>query len=275
MAFLLESIEGPTKGKIFKVKPGFKIGRNAGDIILSDAKVSSNHAVIEIDHQGRYFLVDQDSSNGLKINGVRQKKVALITGLTILVGKTMLLVLEDKEASAESPPSVDKIIAKANEEQPSDDVAAIVQRDADKAPEEPPLPVVEKKTWRDQIIEIGPKLGIQNFIGAKKSMAFNPALKLTFIGGIQMDSVVVLGYGPRRIGADVLDVELLEEACPAVAFEISPTPTGNFFSTKYPQMVFLNDQSASSSLIKPGDTIRIGNTIIRIDIWESQNQQEQ
>lgn len=275
MAFLLESTEGPTKGKTFKVKPGFKVGRSAGDIILNDAKVSSNHAVIEIDHQGRYFLVDLDSSNGLKINGVRQKKVALTAGLSILVGKTMLLVVEEKEGSSDSPPSVDKIIAKANEEKSDEGEAALAQASADAASDEQQAPIQEHKTWRDQIIEKAPNIGIQNFSGAKKSMAFNPALKLTFIGGIQMDSVVVLGYGPRRIGADVLDIGLLEEACPAVAFEISPTPTGNFFTTKHPQMVFLNDQSSSSSLLKPGDTIRIGNTIIRIDIWESQNQQEQ
>jgi hypothetical protein len=69
--------EGPRRGKIEKLKKYVRIGRQDGDIIINDPKVSRNHAVIAFKAE-HYVIVDSLSENGTFINGER------ITGETLL-----------------------------------------------------------------------------------------------------------------------------------------------------------------------------------------------
>ena len=88
MAFYIRVLEGPIPRQIFKISPGMRLGRSKGEIILPDSKISSIHAQIEADNRGLLFLVDKDSSNGIKIDGEKVRRLALAHGVKFTLGKT-------------------------------------------------------------------------------------------------------------------------------------------------------------------------------------------
>ena len=64
-------LEGPLKGKSFPIeKPQVLVGRNQGDIVVEDSKVSRSHCVLEV-HGQSALLVDLDSANGTFVSGRR------------------------------------------------------------------------------------------------------------------------------------------------------------------------------------------------------------
>jgi pSer/pThr/pTyr-binding forkhead associated (FHA) protein len=228
----LEIVEGASAGSRFRIREGLRIGRTTGEILLDDPKVSSLHAQIEKDNKGSYILMDRDSANGLRINGQKVKRVAMLPGVKFHVGKTLLQVVEAFEEGAE---------------------------------ELPPLAEAEKpKTWREVLAEEIPRLPLKNLDSVMRVEAFRPALQLDFIQGVQMEHQLLLGYGPRRFGSDVLDVELQEPLCPPLAFEILSENGEAVFQTQYPKLVLLNNTPTATAPLKEGDHIRIGQTIIRV-----------
>lgn len=72
------------------------LGRDANaDIILKDAQVSRQHAVIEY-REGNYTLKDMESTNGTRINGTLIKETTLLHGNKFSIGDTTLqFILED------------------------------------------------------------------------------------------------------------------------------------------------------------------------------------
>jgi hypothetical protein len=83
---------GPAQGQIFELRGEAHLGRHRSNaIILSDGKVSRNHARLDPIH-GTYILTDLGSANGTFVNGVRIKQpVRLRDSDSILVGETQLL----------------------------------------------------------------------------------------------------------------------------------------------------------------------------------------
>lgn len=230
MALFIEIVEGAQTGQRFRIASGFRMGRTTGEILINDAKVSSLHAQIEKDNRGYLVLVDRDSSNGLRINGQKVKRIAMMPGVTFQIGKTLL-----------------KVVQLFGEE-------AVVE---------------EEKTpsgWKEILKTQVPKLSSSNKSGVSQIQALSPTLQLDFIEGIQAETSLVLGYGPRKLGADVLDIELQEPKSPAVAFEIHPDPQGIRFFTKHPEEVRLNDQAVSSDMLKDGDLVRVGDSLIKIKL---------
>ncbi len=73
------------------------IGRSKDcDIQLADPNVSRRHA--EVRQEGAaYWIVDLDSTNGLEVNGRRQKRAKLRQGDRITVGSTELVFRRDTE----------------------------------------------------------------------------------------------------------------------------------------------------------------------------------
>jgi Protein of unknown function (DUF3662)/Inner membrane component of T3SS, cytoplasmic domain len=73
------------------------IGRSKDcDIQLSDPNVSRRHA--EVRQEGAaYWVVDLDSTNGMEVNGRRQKRAKLRQGDRIMLGSTELLFRRDTE----------------------------------------------------------------------------------------------------------------------------------------------------------------------------------
>ncbi len=93
---------------------------------------------------------------------------------------------------------------------------------------------------------------------------FSPALKLTFVQGAQSDQEIILGYGPRKAGADCLDIDLLDEDAPKEAFELLPGPGMVEIKISSPDRVKLNNSTLDADMLKDGDLISFGKTIIKV-----------
>jgi Protein of unknown function (DUF3662)/FHA domain len=76
------------------------IGRSKDcDIQLADANVSRKHA--EVRQEGAaYWVVDLDSTNGMEVNGRRQKRAKLRQGDRITLGSTELVFRRETESDA-------------------------------------------------------------------------------------------------------------------------------------------------------------------------------
>jgi hypothetical protein len=231
MALHLEIREGNDVGTRFLLAPGLRIGRNKGDIAIDDAKASALHAMIEQDRNGAYFVKDLNSTNGIKINGLKVPFGPLEVGSRLQVGRTLFLVIEipvglSQLATSKRTPS-------------------------------------NHWTERVQIALTG--LPLQSRSPDPKLSVFSPAIQLHFLEGVQAASVVTLGYGPRKAGQDSLDIMLLEEEAPDLAFEVIPNEDGDpLFTTPFPAVVKVNDLGYESRVLYAGDLIRIGKTLIRV-----------
>ena len=63
------------------------IGRDGeNEIVVEDTTVSRKHVRLERTDKGRYYLVDQESTNGVFLNGVRVVRTILQNGDEVRVG---------------------------------------------------------------------------------------------------------------------------------------------------------------------------------------------
>jgi pSer/pThr/pTyr-binding forkhead associated (FHA) protein len=87
---LVLTLPGGQEQEFALAKANVTVGRaTASDIILSDAKVSLNHARLKCDDEG-CTLVDLGSKNGTRVNGVRVERAALVSGDVIALGDSTL-----------------------------------------------------------------------------------------------------------------------------------------------------------------------------------------
>ncbi len=96
MALILVITEGPRAGDRFKLKPGILFGRAKADINLRDPKVSNRHALIQ-EVTGDLVLVDQGSTNGIKVEGKKVNELVLKAGLKFTLGSTLVEIVEEVE----------------------------------------------------------------------------------------------------------------------------------------------------------------------------------
>lgn len=90
---VVEAIAGVDAGKVYRVtKANVAIGRMTGEIPLTDAEVSRNHAIIEIFGRDMLFLRDLGSTNGTFHNARRVEVGKLQSGDTVGCGKSILRV---------------------------------------------------------------------------------------------------------------------------------------------------------------------------------------
>jgi pSer/pThr/pTyr-binding forkhead associated (FHA) protein len=85
-------VEGPNAGTEYPLSERrLLIGRGEEcDIALNDTSVSRVHADIELDAGGRYRISDQQSSNGVRVNGVDVQTTTLYSGDLIELGDVHL-----------------------------------------------------------------------------------------------------------------------------------------------------------------------------------------
>ena len=228
MALFLEITDGPEKGQKYPLKAGLQIGRSQGDIILSDVKASGLHAEVEEDQKGQLILIDKDSFNGLRINGNKVKRIALLPGVTFQIGKTLFKVLKLYGHETPDPQN------------------------------EAPI------NSREKLLQALDKLQIPANTYSVTVTPFAHPIELHFIEGIQAESVITLGYGPRTIGSDCMDVEIEEPISPAVAFEINNKDSEVIFKTDYSSLVMINGLPSSVHILNSGDRISIGTTLIEV-----------
>lgn len=229
MAIYLEAIEGPYEGQTYHLRDGIEIGRVRGQILLKkDTKVSSFHAAVVKDASGNLAIVDQGSSNGLKIDGQKLKRLVLTAGIEFYIGRTLFRVVDKSDAA----------------------VAGVDN------------PV--EKNWEQVLAEDVPTIAINRVVPKVSVKSFKFPVRLKFIEGIQADEALWLGFGPRDFGSDNMDVELRESISPANAFTIAPLAETAVLTTDFPKMVQVNDQSDIRHELKEGDLIRIGDTLIQV-----------
>lgn len=226
MATFIEIIEGANAGSRIPVSEGKTLGRGDADININDPKISGIHAEFIVNPKGQLVLADLESSNGLYIGGRRVKKVTLLPGVTFEVGRTQF-----------------KVVLVAEEQVANFEVFV---------------------TWRGKIGAEVRQLPLQDPRPSVKPESFSPALKLQFIQGIQTDEEIILGYGPRQVGADSLDIELLDDEAPREAFTLTPGPGVAQIKIKAFGQVTLNKKAIHAETLKDGDLISVGTTLIRV-----------
>jgi hypothetical protein len=88
--------------------PKAVLGRDPGcDVVLNDTKCSRRHAVVEqID--GRLYVRDTTSANGIYVNGRRVDRAVLAPGDTVRMGDVQLRVLAELGSTLVAPPSAEE-----------------------------------------------------------------------------------------------------------------------------------------------------------------------
>jgi predicted component of type VI protein secretion system len=260
---------GPLAGKQFDLKAGAIIGRSSTDISLDDAKMSGRHAKIETDPAGRWIMLDLGSTNGLKVNGKRLAQVSLTPGLVIHVGNTDLEVISaadpaiatpNKQAKAPPPP--------ANPATPEKEKTSIESVDlAPTSPQDEPI-VTVAPTWSEYMASFSTRAQAKVLNQIHTLKPFDPLLVLTVERGPQIGTTWVLGYGPRNIGLDSVDLPLLDPQAPGIAFMVTPRGAFAYFETLNAKKVRLNNKSVSAETLRGDDKITVGDTVIHVSYRE-------
>jgi pSer/pThr/pTyr-binding forkhead associated (FHA) protein len=101
MSLYLVIVEGPRAGDRFRIKSGIFLGRSKADINLRDPKVSNKHAYI-IEDGPDVFLVDNESTNGIKVQGKKVERLLLTPGTKFAIGNTVIEIAQEKQAEQDS-----------------------------------------------------------------------------------------------------------------------------------------------------------------------------
>jgi NHLM bacteriocin system ABC transporter ATP-binding protein len=93
-------------GKEFSLRRGrILIGRGEDcDLVLKDSGISRHHALLEADADGSFSLRDQQSSNGVTVQGLRVEQARLARGQSFTLGTITLELLPDPAAKAGMKP---------------------------------------------------------------------------------------------------------------------------------------------------------------------------
>ncbi len=287
MDLFIEIIVGEPLGKKFKLASGIKVGRKNCEILVADPKISSYHATVVAKGQGsqlKYFLKDNNSSNGIKFNDLKVPELLLSPGVEFRLGNTVFKVVEPAEKVVpppekkvdKKPEPVVKLAVKAPEK-PKPIVPTpekIVQKPTT-PPAQKPLPEAPKPvppTWRELLTKLIQSTSLRAGDVLNENLrAFNPPLKFRCIRGRQYGKSWILGYGPRSIGPKSLDLVLNESTAPPICFQVVPTLTGVEFKTGHPEIVRLNGQKLAKVILHAGDVIEILNTQLVVDFEHEGN----
>jgi len=88
-------IKGEQQGQQFTLKHNFRIGKagHSDLAIPNDPYASTDHAYIQMDRAGNCTLVDNQSTNGTFVNGVRVSQRKLTSGMAVRIGATEMRFL--------------------------------------------------------------------------------------------------------------------------------------------------------------------------------------
>ena len=234
----IEILNGELLGTRAALREGFSIGRRKGTLTIRDSKLSGMHVIVEERQDGSLWMVDAGSSNGIKHEGVRVKDLKLEPGVTFMLGRTDFKIID----SYEDLTHVGKTYV---EDQPA--VQHTVTRDW--------------YHWAQSLAERG-KTESQE--GRRQIMAFDPAVTLKIVRGPQSGTEWTLGYGPRAIGSESVDLNLEDTEFPGVCFKLIPDPDGVAFSNETDKLVKLNGEWVAHEVLKDGDLIDISHTQIQV-----------
>jgi len=214
-------------------------------LALDDGKVSGRHALIQQNSAGQWILTDLDSRNGIIVGGRRVRRLVLAAGVEFIIGKTQLLIEDFDPAQQAAPTPVPNL--------------------AEPAP--PPPPEV---LWPEFF---------SKFISAtldkikdrpRALIPMNRVLRLRFLRGIQIDWEYHVGYGPRVLGRGSCDLPLYDPAATEKCFAIVPGQDGPRIELAGDTQVLLNSKPFSSEILKDGDMIAFGESLIEVRMLEAE-----
>ncbi len=258
MSLKLRVTSGPLKGQEFFLAPGFGIGRSKGDIRLNDQKVSSLHALV-IESGGKLVLTDNGSKNGIRVKGAKVAEVLLVEGASFHIGIHSFQVIKGEAAPKPQAPGPSPSRDRIEEEDP-------LPAQQEWTTTHHPLVETKPKTWEQVLIPYTDRVLGELKDHPKATTPLEPALRLSFVGGMQTETVWILGYGPRTAGSASVDLPIHEPQAPDVCFEIIPSPEGVTFRTNYPKQVTMNGKALRQKALVAGDTIAIGETRIEVEL---------
>lgn len=230
MNLALNVLLGPLKDSVFPLKDGLTIGRAGAVITLDDPKISSIHARVVKTAEG-WAVEDNNSKNGIRVQGEKVTSVALTEGTTFYIGDNEFLVIAF-------------------------------------APKEKAKPSKKQRYWHEVLAKFISAHADSFEDRTRPVSPLTPALVLEFVRGTQVNSKWILGFGPRKVGSASVDLPIWEPGAPATCFEILPTAQGLLFKTDHSDIVVLNGEAVDSRLLRMGDTIRILDTLIEVDFIE-------
>src|SRR5690242_8480975 len=94
MSLVVQIVNGPLKGTRYRLRPGVRIGRKRGDVIIPDSRMSAVHASVA-ERSGVLTLVDEGSSNGIRVGKQRVNELVLTSGALFQLGETCFEVVRE------------------------------------------------------------------------------------------------------------------------------------------------------------------------------------
>jgi hypothetical protein len=308
MAMRLKAISGPLKGQEIPIRSGLRIGRTRGDVLLNDSKVSSLHAFVTEEDGGVWLNDNGSKNGlrvgAERVERLPLREgVAFFIGRS-----EFLVIAdapappqpppklpepprrEPRPAAtpaaarkAPAPPAADAatsvtVASPAAEKAAAEKPTIVKAASEPKKPKPEPQPQAqtqaespaepEGRRWSDVLAELAEDIAPVLKDEPKAVVALAPAVRLTFIGGVQAETRWILGYGPRRAGAASIDLPIFETGAPDVCFEILPSPEGVTFRTNHPKQVTLNGEQIRLKSLKEGDLIAVGQTRIEVELMK-------
>ncbi len=210
-------------------------GEPVAPLVIADGQISRYHALIALDPSGTnsLLLIDQNSTNGITVNGVKQPRIALNSGDRIGIGTSEITVKFSLPASAPT------IVAA---QIPSAGIPTVTAplTPASPTPSPPPIPTVQL-AWEDQTTGELHKQLYQPPIALGREEARMPS---------QMH-----GLSVTKLKFNSLQVSRYHALIDIVANSHSQLEISDRGSSGG---TFVNDQRQSSHILANGDVIQIG-----------------
>ncbi|MEI7973864.1 MAG: FHA domain-containing protein [Bdellovibrio sp.] len=95
---------------------------------------------------------------------------------------------------------------------------------------------------------------------------FHPPIQLIYRGGPQAGESEILGFGPRRFGSGVLDIEMMDPQVAELAFELRMGPGGLEILCQQ-SGVRVNGNPVRHHLLAEGDWIEVGQSVLEVKTY--------
>ena len=236
MDLIIEISDGELQGVRTPVRDGLTIGRSGCDLTIQDSKVSSKHAQVEQRSDGSFWLVDLGSSNKIRYDGGKAKELRLVEGVSFGLGRVSLRVLAANNFMDSTQPEI----------------------------------VVETptQTWRHTINELASRARQSSAPVQREVLPFPKLIKLKILSGLQTGTEWTIGYGPRDVGHDSIDLPLFEKGLPSQCFRLIPKDQDVYLkvSDSAKGKVTINGREIDRAFLESGDEILIGDTLIEVTL---------
>lgn len=247
--FLVEEEGRPTRSYRL-ITDAIVIGRiDTADLVLPDTGVSRKHALVARE-LGAWVISDNESANGLSVNGQATEKAPLNHGDVVGIGKFILIFQTDDEA--ELPEYTDPNAGIGDDQTspgvPIGDLDTLRSLDSLPNPEEV-----------DTLKEVPPEAAGSH--SASATMAPMPSAEGAGAPRLVGDDGVPFEVGEGlRFGKDLPVEGVLPFVSPGAVLSVGGGAVARRGSFLIP--MYVNGASISSQRLKDGDEVRVGSTVL-------------